>query len=75
MDDLRFEKIPGLENLLNSKDFDQLDAGEKAIVLKHMDEAEYQSLRMVSRESASLFAAEASHIQPDPESRDRKSVV
>jgi hypothetical protein len=66
MEEMMFDRIPGLESLLKNKNFSQLPEQEKSLVLQYMSQPEYEALRLTTREAGKLFLTEASAIQLDP---------
>jgi hypothetical protein len=69
MDESIFDKVPGLDELIQYKDFDELSDSEKALVMQFMSIEEYDDLRIPIRKASALFADEMSSVSPDPEIR------
>jgi hypothetical protein len=69
MDESLFDKITGLDELLKSKDFEELSDAEKSLILPFMSQEEYGDMRMTVLKASSLFADDLNFIAPDPEIR------
>lgn len=55
-----------MQLLIESCDFEQLNAAERELVLAHLSEDEYRQQRLVLLGSEALFAAEGHTLSPDP---------
>lgn len=69
MDEYLFDKIPGLENLLENRSFEELTNSEKEIILHHMKREEYDDYHMTIVRSKALFVSEQDDIRADPATR------
>lgn len=62
------EQINGIiEELIASKDFDELTSKERELVLKEFSESEYKLRRRVVLEAESLLEDESHFVMPDPQ--------
>jgi|GEM_PF-1947238 len=66
MEENLFDKIPGLEKLLESRSFEELTSNEKNKVLGFMTGEEYEHYRATVLKSKDLFAAEQKGLKADP---------
>ena len=71
MEENLFNKIPGLENILESRSFEELTASEKNKVLGFMTGEEYENLRETMLKSKAMFAAEQKSLTADPAIRKK----
>lgn len=69
MEDHFFEKIPGLEKLLESRDFEDLTRVEQELILGYMSREDYTHYRETIRKSRQLFASDEQTIKADPATR------
>jgi len=67
MEDTFFDKMPGLQKLLETKSFSELTGNEKEEVIRNMRQDEYDACHEVIRESKILFAREQKTLAPNPE--------
>jgi hypothetical protein len=66
MEDTFFNKIPGLEKLLETRSFSELTGSEKEEVLRYMSQQMYDAYHEVILESKSHFSHEQKSFVPDP---------
>jgi|APCry1669189204_1035204.scaffolds.fasta_scaffold04094_3 hypothetical protein len=66
MEDSFFDKMPGLQKLLETKSFSELTAKEKDEVLIAIGQDEYDACHAVITESKVHFAKEQKELVPDP---------
>ncbi len=71
MEDQFFEKIPGLEKLLESRNFEDLTSLEKEEILHYMSPEDYQKYRQTIQKSKALFISEQKKIKANPAIRKR----
>ena len=71
MEDLFFNKFPGLEKLLETRSFSELTGSEKEEVLSYMSQEMYDAYHEVILESKSQFSHEQKSFLPDPAIRMR----
>jgi hypothetical protein len=71
MEENLFEKIPGLEKLLETKEFEDLTSREKEEILSFMSRKDYQNYRKTILKSRALFSAEQKNIKADPSIREK----
>jgi hypothetical protein len=67
MEDIFFDKIPGLQKLLETKSFSELTGKEKEEVLRNMRQDEYDACHEVIIKSKIHFANEQKEMVPHPE--------
>jgi len=71
MEENLFDKIPGLEKLLESRSFEELTSNEKNKVLGFMTGEEYENYRATLLKSKTLLAAEQKRLTADPAVRKK----
>jgi hypothetical protein len=71
MDEMMFDKMPGFDKLLKSKDFDDLSESEKSLVMQFMSREEYEALRIPIHNAYRVFSKESENIIPDPRIRQQ----
>jgi hypothetical protein len=71
MEESLFEKIPQLEELLETKTFSELSGREQEAVTQYMKQEEYNAYHEIILKSKNRFAYENKTITPDPAIHER----